>query len=79
MEQERKKVLQMLADGYINAPDAQLLLDTLQELQELQDEQVFGFFPDVGRLKMMLQEYGRIPKSTIPQIPPTPYFAWYPV
>lgn len=79
MKQERRKVLEMLADGFINSQEAQLLLDTLNEIQmeqqQEQEDSLFDFSLDLRGIKMLAQEYGRfsIPTPTSPHIP---YFSW---
>jgi hypothetical protein len=73
MKAERRKVLEMLANGCITPQEAQLLLDTLYELQvnaECQKSE-WDFLLDWGGLKTMAQEYGRISIPVPPKTPPT--------
>ena len=83
MKQERRKVLEMLANGSINSKEAQLLLDTLNEIQlesrQKQADSLFDFALDLKGIKMLAKEYGRIPQPTPPQAPVVPYFSWRPV
>ena len=85
MKPERRKILEMLSNGCIDSKEAQLLLDTLNEIQVesklAQVETIFDFSLDLKRIKMLAKEYGRfpIPQPTAPQTPPTPYFSWRPV
>ena len=82
MKKERRKVLEMLANGIISAQEAQLLLDTLRELQEntANQQSEWDLWLDLRDLKMMLQEeYGRISKPAAPKTPPPPYISWQPV
>ena len=80
MKQERRKVLEMLADGCIDSQEAQLLLDTLYELQveatvkEEAAESIWSFLLDLRNLKMRTKEYGRISQPD-----PTAYISWRPV
>ena len=50
MKKERRKVLEMLADGCINSQEAHLLLDTLNEIQieskQAQADSMFDFLFD---------------------------------
>ena len=84
MKQERRKVLEMLANGCIDAQEAQLLLNTLYELQIKAEakqkafESVWDSLRDLGNLKMMAKEFGRIPQPTPPSNP-SHYISWRPV
>lgn len=84
MKQERRKILEMLADGCIDTQEAQLLLTTLYELQvEAKAKQkavdsVWDTLLDLGNLKMLAKEYGRIPHPTPPP-DPSRYISWRPV
>ena len=68
MKEERRKVLEMLADGCITAEEAQLLLDTLIEIQtEAKDRTEWDFLLDLRGLK---KEFNK---------PTPPSISWRPV
>ena len=68
MKEERRKVLEMLSDGCITAEEAQLLLDTLIEIQtEAKNKTEWDFLLDLRGLKK---------ESNKPTPPP---ISWQPV
>ena len=68
MKEERKKVLEMLANGRITAEEAQLLLDTLIEIQtEAKNKSEWDFPLDLRGLK---KEFNK---------PTPPPISWRPV
>ena len=68
MQEERRKVLEMLANGRITTEEAQLLLDTLIEIQnEAKHKSEWDFLLDLRGLK---KEFNK---------PTPPPISWRPV
>lgn len=65
MKKECRKILEMLANEIINVDDAQLLLETIWELDEPSHRRRSDLSFDFAWIKTFFKEYGRMATPTL--------------